>query len=857
MAYENIQITQDNFCIAPLVGTYASVDTANASAYLRIKNDTGGSAASYTFNPNIAQGTVVYGLEYVGPRGVSSVKKGMAFFTLESNVSFSCTVKKWNLNVVDSRLDLAYSYTKTSSTNDKYVCSNFSVDRRSTTFYQTTTTTGIGYVTLSSVEDIYAGSLLYLGLSANGNNVGAFEEVEVTSVSGSTVFIKTATYVPPAYYYNSGDLITVLGRTCLFSDSGYAGDTNKGTLFVLDSVTGNVISRGYSGLYLGINATGYPPAYQGTVAVAKAAEMFYVRLTDFQIQKSHRINNILPDRVSYIDIKDFEQDNDTIYRLQGSTVLRDNNGSLVQTTWATYNFQKDGISRFTDTISLYIDSRGILYNEEQVTINAVVRDQFGVGISGKVVTFAKVSGDANGTWGDADRQVTTDVNGVATITYTSGWYDPSTFTLENEAVVISATTDGSNVFTGSLNVWGWLNFRVFAKFIFGPGNSPYGSPVIKQKIDTLTTTNIVKQIDLFSSSLVTVNKSNFSISMFLKQLSSLSSSVIMKEKEQSQSTVVMKQLGQFSDTGQVDQVVISRHLTTGNQDTVQVAQYRFMLDMVPAAFSEKNNTSTTVWVKLAPYGYSLNQSTLVFKVRELSYAGDTGYINYEGTQYINIVTFDAGGGMLGLEITFTPPSFFHNDALVYIYLSLFDQATPANKLYYDYWFKVIADYNAPYIINEFPTRNAYNVDKGTNIYFDVVDNEVGIDITSLEFYINNRIKPVEYTTISGGYHVEYLNPGFFYYNQPVEVSIKIQDSSGEANILYDMWHFVCEESKAPIVDSLSVIPKACERGNSSRTTKVAFNIYDAGDGIDIGTMHLLVDGKECSVVVTPIIQRTK
>lgn len=62
---ENINIAQANFCISPLLGTFATVDTTNSTARLLIKNSTGVTTVSYTFNPNIVQNTVIYYLDYI------------------------------------------------------------------------------------------------------------------------------------------------------------------------------------------------------------------------------------------------------------------------------------------------------------------------------------------------------------------------------------------------------------------------------------------------------------------------------------------------------------------------------------------------------------------------------------------------------------------------------------------------------------------------------------------------------------------------------------------------------------------------------------------------------------------------
>ena len=142
-----------------------------------------------------------------------------------------------------------------------------------------------------------------------------------------------------------------------------------------------------------------------------------------------------------------------------------------------------------------------------------------------------------------------------------------------------------------------------------------------------------------------------------------------------------------------------------------------------------------------------------------------------------------------------------------------------------------------------------------DISFDILDTEVGVDITSLDLYVNNRIKTFTYYSISGGYKVIYTNENIFYYGQNIEVAVQVNDSSGQKNILYDMWKFTLINSIAPSIDSETFNPKACVRGLETRTTFVKFIILDEGHGIDQDSIELLVDNIERTYKVTPLIKR--
>jgi len=66
---------------------------------------------------------------------------------------------------------------------------------------------------------------------------------------------------------------------------------------------------------------------------------------------------------------------------------------------------------------------------------------------------------------------------------------------------------------------------------------------------------------------------------------------------------------------QLSQTYISRHLSSGHKDDVDIDQFKFIEDAIPAFWSEKNSVETNIWIRLRPFAYSLNQSTLIFRVR--------------------------------------------------------------------------------------------------------------------------------------------------------------------------------------------------------------------------------------------------
>lgn len=878
MAYENIEIQQSNFCIGPLIGTYGNVNTINVVSALQFKNDTGDSTGSFDISPSFDIDTEMYSLMYLGPQNIITLLDDLPFVTLTRNSETECVIDKWNLNTSASRLDIDSTITKTSDTDNKFDCYASAI-----TAYRVTLTDHVdveeGQLSLSSTAGMSVGNNIYLGPSINLSYPDAFEKVIITSIiDENTVTISGSSTLAPLNAYNSGDSAVGIGNIYLFSNLGFQGDITKGTLYTLDYNTGDILDTDYSGLYQNIQAATYGTPYHNTIAIVKSTELLYLSIDDYEIKKSNRINNIKTNKYQYVDIFDIDISSSSIYRLQDKAIKRSDGGTILESFWSNYNFQEDSVASFTDSVTLYVSPLGILSNQETVTIYAIVRDQHGTGLSGKTVHFDKEYGDVNGVWGEINKEGITDINGVTSITYTSGWFDPDIITGGIEDIKVTAYTDGSNILTGSIYVWANMILKLESKFFVEPSYSgQFNTPdihTLRQYVDTLgIAAKIVTQLEDFSSTVSVTNKSKFqnpggdwdeqgdptSEATLITQLKSFDSELIFDQLDiEFNSTSIAKQVSDTTNIGRLSQNYVSRHLPAGsNEDDVQIAQYRFISQAIPTPFSEKNNVNSTIWVRLLPYGFDLNKDTLSFKVREVSHVGDTGYIEYVGTEYLTVTEFDAGGGLLGLEILYEPASYFHNNAIVYVDIEIYDNAIPSNRIDFEYWFTVIADYRAPYITNEIPARNDINISTDSNISFDILDNEVGVDISTLDFYVNNRIKNVEVTTISGGYNVVYDPTEDFYYQQQVEVSVKVRDASENKNVLYDMWRFLCIESEGPWIDLESLNPGLCVKGIETRQLNLSFNVYDIGTGIDVNSIKLLVDNKYIETTKTPIIQRIK
>jgi hypothetical protein len=291
---------------------------------------------------------------------------------------------------------------------------------------------------------------------------------------------------------------------------------------------------------------------------------------------------------------------------------------------------------------------------------------------------------------------------------------------------------------------------------------------------------------------------------------------------------------------------------------VKLNQFIFVADAVPAFWSEKNPIETYIWIRLRPFAFDLDNTTFRFWVREVWSEGeqtfDTG-LN-EVTSLGTITNFNAGGNILGIEFMYQPADVFHYGALVFIHLEVYDKSGLPNFIYLDYWFKIIPDFKSPYLVNLNPAREEQFVPTDTDIYFEIKDDGAGIDITTLEVFINSRtVLPTEVVKISDKhYTVKCDLPQDLLYNKTYAVNVIVSDISPQANVLRDSYRFYTRESDAPYFTDFD--PKLCLRG-MSRFHDVAFTVLADEMGVDKDSIRVQVSNKDVTdkSTITPIIYR--
>lgn len=287
---------------------------------------------------------------------------------------------------------------------------------------------------------------------------------------------------------------------------------------------------------------------------------------------------------------------------------------------------------------------------------------------------------------------------------------------------------------------------------------------------------------------------------------------------------------------------------------VTVDQFVFVEDAIPKFWSEKNPISTDIWIRLRPFAFSLDNDTLRMWIRVVSQTGDTNY--QEVTDDVELDNFDAGGGLLGIEVLYNPPEDLPYGALVFIRIEVYDEAAIPNFIFVEYWFYTTPDYKAPYLTNLSPSREEINVAVDTSIYFEIKDNGAGIDMDNLEFLLNSRIMNSNYVTIevvsSKHIKVTYTPPENLFFSKDYKVTVKAVDSSPQENRMNDAYTFYTVDSTGVYVTDPN--PSPCKRG-MQRFEDVSAVVLADGNGIDRGTVRMQVFNKDVHPRITPIVYR--
>jgi len=910
MSYENIEIEQSNFCIGPQAGAYYTLTNIGTHYVVYIKNNTGLLVDTYTLGPvDAIDAKVDYsirGFKYIGPINQLNPANGLIFYSLESIEYINCEncnsrlridvdsditscpvcyqnniqylkeypemtyyisfIKKW---VMDDDLKVFNLYStieKVSNVINNYNAVGFAIETIDTEF-KDDSVTNTGYVNLTTVSGIQKYDTMVLGPSTDTDNLNGVEYVSVHSVSDPKVEITTMeSYIPTKYEYAVGDGVTIIKYIYLMCKSKNISN-DMGYLYKLDpNDYGNIVETNRKYEYNFSTAVVWSKLYNAVAFVYNSQLLFTKPSINYLYSTSVQLFNYFEGE-SYT-IYDIDVIDTSFYMLQRNIVKRIDGGGVLSFSWENYNYSVESVLPSTHNVAIFSDPSVLMVgNNYYITIT--VTDQFGIVLANKNIVFTKNT--EFGIFDPIDGVGLTNSNGEFTIKYTL------TSALENEYIIISARVDGAATHLGSGYVWTSINlFIYYSKEVnhlidlrpykdFGIEADDWW-PQRSAHAVYLYSFNKYERIGGFIYALsfsfhmypgganntvcveqggIRFGKSNDADISYVNHSFCIQSPI---------KTIILDCLGAASDTLFLDSLAVSRHFSNDvNKTSVDIYQFSFVSEAHPKFYSYKNPYNTYIWILLRPYAFSLNKNTLVFKIKESSYAGDTGWIDI--TSSLIVKTIGAPPSPLGLDIMWDNIIEFHNNGVVTVHIEVYDGAPTPNKIEITYWFVIVPDYLKPYVENEYPTRNSIDVSINTQISFNIVDLGSGIDIESIEVYIKGRqVRNLNIVNIEHGVYVWFDPEILFMYSDVIDIAVYAQDKSDNSNSMVDKWVLYCEKSIPPWFNDGSFLPVQCSQGIIIRP-EVSLQVYGVGGGVDFNDIEFAVDDTKRNALITPIIYR--
>jgi hypothetical protein len=313
----------------------------------------------------------------------------------------------------------------------------------------------------------------------------------------------------------------------------------------------------------------------------------------------------------------------------------------------------------------------------------------------------------------------------------------------------------------------------------------------------------------------------------------------------------LRQLEELDSEMRISQLYQAFHIDeyVNTDDTID--QFIFIIEVVPAWYSEKNPIVQDIFIRISPFQSDLQQSTFVMYVKnDWTRDGNThttGWKNVTGD-----CTITPFGTPTGLQIEYDPaPDTWEYNSRVWVWFQVYDSDPIPNLMDVMYWWYVIDDFRQPTITNQYPVPFATDVNVDTYIQFDVLDTGYGVDPDASTLTLEGSIvEPLTFTAITDGYRIRYDPPVDFFYGQQVEITIEAQDLND--NVARDSYYFTTGVSDGPWFHG--AFPRKCAEGIII-DSRVMLQVYGIDHGIKTGSILVKIDRKTREIEMRPIIYR--
>ncbi|MEW6618421.1 MAG: Ig-like domain-containing protein [bacterium] len=242
-------------------------------------------------------------------------------------------------------------------------------------------------------------------------------------------------------------------------------------------------------------------------------------------------------------------------------------------------------------------------------------------------------------------------------------------------------------------------------------------------------------------------------------------------------------------------------------------------------------TNITVYIRDDELG--VDKNSIVLFVNEENV---TGKLTITGTKTEYLVNYD-------------PTVHFDYNQVVRVRINAKDLAN--NPMPQDaYTFTTKIDDIKPYVTDHFPAKGTQGVKVDTTIMFNLKDNESGVNISTMIFFVEgiDVTLEVKITGTKSAYNIFYKPKDNFYYGQVVDIMIKTFDFG--SNTVEEIYSFTSEPDMIKPEISDQFPPKWATQ--TPKNTDIRFIISDNESGINPETIILKVNGLPIYINKTPI-----
>ena len=873
----NVQMEYPNFSLGPQLGTFATLDTSNpTNSRLLIKNNTGALVASYDCSTNLT--VDVTGLEYTGARDQTGAFDGATFFTFQRYTSSRTVIRRWEIDTGALLLRLKSTIVKTDTGVYNYDCNAFAVEHWQQVF--TADVANDNNLEIDSIDNIDPGDRLWLGPSSDTDNPGVVEEMTVdyttTDGLGNHFVYFTADF---NYEYVSGDPITFAKYIYLFTDT-HNGDSSIGAIYKLDAYTGSNVNYAFNNKFRLITGAAWNDYYNVPTAFRDNMLLHISPSLGYVITRAQNCwTNVEDDLVTLIPAVDLVFDDTEIFKLQDKvSYFSDDDGTVTTASWSEYNYHADTHIQYSNNLKVWMieghEASNIAAAGSQIDIACTLTSQYGFPVAGKEIQF--YSDDPGGSFNPADGKVTTDANGYAELIFTLG------INTSGDVELSARAPGGSAAVLGSQYVWcrmpiismyefdaegpilihqfdddfdtdRYMIHQIDDEYQFATGE--YGHITQLLKFDNPGgdwvgtsrpggTKRLIRQLQNFQSQ---VKPFQWDATSDGFTLGSPPSHYRVREVEHS-----FRQIAELDSEMRISQLYQAFHIDEYLNTDDTIDQFIFIIEVIPAWYSEKNPIVQDIFIRISPFAYDLNQSTFVMRVKnDWTRNGNLHTTGWKNVTNDCVIT--PFGSPTGLQIEYDPdPDTWEYNSRVWVWFEVYDtDPSGANLMDVMYWWYVIDDFRQPTITNQYPTPFSTDQNIDTYIQFDVLDTGYGVDPDAITLTVEGSIvEPLTLTVITDGYRVKYEPPADFFYGQQVEITIEAQDLND--NVARDSYYFTTGVSDGPWFHG--AFPRKCAEGIII-DSRVMLQVYGIDHGINTGTILVKIDKKTREIEMRPIIYR--